>query len=426
MGKENLYKRGDTYYLRYRVNGKLIRQSLEVSTLKEAEKKRKDILSSARDVKIETDVVTKVARAKNLYNPKRFKIGCVVKTFESHPALAKPSEQTMKYYKNWISSFISWVGNNHPEKLYLSDIDMETSQEYSKYIYERGITNKTFNEHINTLARVFDLLKEEAGVIRNPFAKDIIARLAKNPVSRKEFSKEQIIGILNSFLEIKDVPFKSEYELLFLLGVYTGARLKDSCLLKWEDVIFSQNIIAITPYKTRRYGVKIHIPINNWLLSKLIEAKDIGEYVLPNIAELYLKSPYIVLRIIQKVFIYNGFSNPRDNLTKHRQHSPSLYSYHSLRYCFVSFCAEAGIPMALVQDIVGHLNPSMTKHYTRFSNEFKQKEIQKLQIYLPEAKENSLRQQTIELLKSASDPLVSQVYDLLNKTSSNQESRISS
>ena len=37
--------------------------------------------------------------------------------------------------------------------------------------------------------------------------------------------------------------------------------------------------------------------------------------------------------------------------------------FHSLRHTFVSISANAGIPLAFVQAIVGHSNPAMTAHY---------------------------------------------------------------
>jgi len=38
--------------------------------------------------------------------------------------------------------------------------------------------------------------------------------------------------------------------------------------------------------------------------------------------------------------------------------------FHSLRHTFVSLCRESNAPLAVVESIVGHSNPSMTRHYT--------------------------------------------------------------
>jgi hypothetical protein len=41
--------------------------------------------------------------------------------------------------------------------------------------------------------------------------------------------------------------------------------------------------------------------------------------------------------------------------------------FHSLRHTFVSLCRESNAPLAVVEAIVGHSNPAMTRHYTHVS-----------------------------------------------------------
>ena len=40
-----------------------------------------------------------------------------------------------------------------------------------------------------------------------------------------------------------------------------------------------------------------------------------------------------------------------------------------MRHSFVSLCANAGVPLAAVQAIVGHSNPAMTRHYSHIGIE---------------------------------------------------------
>jgi hypothetical protein len=41
--------------------------------------------------------------------------------------------------------------------------------------------------------------------------------------------------------------------------------------------------------------------------------------------------------------------------------------FHSLRHTFVSLCRESNAPLSVVEAIVGHSNPAMTRHYTHVS-----------------------------------------------------------
>ncbi|MCK4982997.1 MAG: tyrosine-type recombinase/integrase [Victivallaceae bacterium] len=47
----------------------------------------------------------------------------------------------------------------------------------------------------------------------------------------------------------------------------------------------------------------------------------------------------------------------------------NIYGFHSFRHSFVSFCAKAGVPLPVVQAIVGHGNPAITRHYIHIGEE---------------------------------------------------------
>lgn len=46
-----------------------------------------------------------------------------------------------------------------------------------------------------------------------------------------------------------------------------------------------------------------------------------------------------------------------------RKHMTPEATFHSLRHTFVSFAANAGVPLHIVQSIVGHESTAMTRHY---------------------------------------------------------------
>jgi hypothetical protein len=46
---------------------------------------------------------------------------------------------------------------------------------------------------------------------------------------------------------------------------------------------------------------------------------------------------------------------------------PAEVGFHSLRHSFVSLRREAGAPLSVVEAIVGHSNPAMTRVYTHTS-----------------------------------------------------------
>ncbi|MEA4861669.1 MAG: tyrosine-type recombinase/integrase [Victivallaceae bacterium] len=88
-----------------------------------------------------------------------------------------------------------------------------------------------------------------------------------------------------------------------------------------------------------------------------------------------------------------------------RKLAANKYSLHSFRHSFVSFCANSGVPLAIVSEIVGHGNPAMTRHYSHISNESKQDAI----ATLPQIESSSA--------VKASAPIITQITDKLNALS---------
>ena len=68
----------------------------------------------------------------------------------------------------------------------------------------------------------------------------------------------------------------------------------------------------------------------------------------------------------------------KGRLPGQRKLAANIYSLHSFRHTFVSFCANAGVPLAVVAEIVGHGNPAMTEHYSHISTESKRNAIMAL------------------------------------------------
>ena len=96
---KNLYKVEGTYYIRYRVNGKLIRYSLHTTCEEEAIKKRDEIYESVKGLKTRQDLIVQVAKAKKLYTSTSFFIEGVWEHFENYLERYETSALSMKIYK---------------------------------------------------------------------------------------------------------------------------------------------------------------------------------------------------------------------------------------------------------------------------------------------------------------------------------------
>ncbi len=388
----HIFKRGNTYSLQYNINGKRIVKSLNVTNLREAEKKRDEILTPLLSLNTKQDLAHVIAEAKKIYQPKKFHLSLVWSNFERHLNRIGSTDDTAIRLKYKWNNFLVWMQLKYSEISNLNEITKDIAKEYADVLLDTGISNKVYNETVNLLFRIIDHYKDEADIHYNPFDKANIPRRIKSPISRKEFTEEATLKLLESIPKI-GLPNCRELEVLFHIGSWSGLRLKDAILLKWDDIDLVNHNIFVTPCKTRNYGTKVKIPIHPSLLFYLNRAREwvMNDYVLPNLAEMYLRNSDTIGKHIRKILEYNGYVNKKE--TK-RLSAPCLYGFHSLRYTFVSACAKAGIPAMLVQEIVGHRNPAMTKHYTKFDDKYRQKAIGSVQL-LPQSSISTLKDKII-------------------------------
>lgn len=387
-----IFKRGEVYYLQYTINGKRKKVCLNASNQREAEKKRDELLNPILTLTSQKDIIHHIAEAKKIYQPKRFPISTLWDKFEKDLVRKGSTDDTVIRLKYKWNNFLVWIQEKHSEISNLNEITKDIAKEYADALLDTGISNKVYNETINLLFRIINQYKDEADIHYNPFDKANIPRRIKSPISRKEFTEEATLKLLESIPKI-GLPNCRELEVLFHIGSWSGLRLKDAILLKWEDIDMINRNIFVTPCKTRNYGTKVKIPIHPSLLFYLNRAKEwaINDYVLPKLAEMYLRNSDTIGKHIRKILEYNGYVNKKE--TK-RLLAPCLYGFHSLRYTFVSACAKAGIPAMLVQEIVGHRNPAMTKHYTKFDDKYRQKAIGSVQL-LPQSSISTLKDKII-------------------------------
>ena len=89
-----------------------------------------------------------------------------------------------------------------------------------------------------------------------------------------------------------------------------------------------------------------------------------------------------------------------------RTRAISVKDLHSCRHTFCYYAGLAGIPLSVVQSIVGHMSPEMTKHYSAHASmEDKRRGMERLSFFtqdnaLPAAVEEPERAELRSLLDS--------------------------
>jgi len=365
-GQGYIFKRGSKYYIEINIDGKRKKKSLHCKKLNVAKKKAKEYLRPI-DAESKEEIAVYIAQAKKISSPCTIKIADVWECFSKK--WKGTATGTLKNYENQWGRFEKWLKSNHPQVTELKEITESIASAYTdKLIEEDQLSTSTYNQHRGALILITNELAEKAGVEKNYWEKT--SRLKDPGITRKELSEEEIKTILNSFADAKlKLPHKDEMRVLFHIGAWTGLRLADAILLKWSSIDLKQEIINCMPIKTKRHNQTVNIPIHPKLKEQFgLAAKwKTDDYVLPHLAARYIKRPDTAKSNVMKVFTSNDF---KTNIQVEGRKKPtSIIGFHSLRHSFISFCAKKNVPMAVVQAIVGHSNPAITRHYIHVGKE---------------------------------------------------------
>ncbi|MBN2643271.1 MAG: tyrosine-type recombinase/integrase [Victivallales bacterium] len=370
-GAGSIRRRGDSFYHRIKIDGKEKITRLKATNLEDAEKEvgKYQIMAEAQS---DIEVAFFVGRQKNIIQAASgISVREAFSKFKQNSSRPECTDKTLGQHERCWQDFTGWLSVNHPQAINLKDIDEAIAVDYFNYV--ASIKNpRTFNQVRNTLKLMLRTL--ERG--NNPFA--TIRKKHEDTKVKKEFTLEQLENIFRIIpLEGLSLMYRAEMELLFYLGAYTGLRLKDCCLLRWECYSRASKIIRVVPEKTKKTKTITAIPVHPRLIEALAKAEawKVNEYILPETAKRYQYNSWGVTKDAKRIIDYAMWEQPE----KYRK-PPSVpgYGFHSLRHTFVSICANAGVPLSVVQEIVGHGSPAMTRHYTHVADDSLRKAIDTL------------------------------------------------
>lgn len=283
--------------------------------------------------------------------------------YEMSPNRRDIANTTLKSKRTVWMEFARWIEENHMEIGHLAEVTEESVAEYlAQFRCHHAAT--TYNNHVCILREVFRLLADKAGVTHDPWAG--VCLRADDSVSRRELTIDEVERLYAAATKVGP-----EWKLLFITGIYTGLRLGDCCRLKWDNVNLERQVIQVIPEKTKKHahGRPVTIPIHVSLFAALQAARHWnGERVMgddgfinPKVADLYINRNWLLDETIRRIFTAANIT--MSVRMEGRSRRSVLASFHSLRHTFVSLSANAGVPLPVVQSIVGHCSTAMTRHY---------------------------------------------------------------
>jgi integrase len=184
---------------------------------------------------------------------------------------------------------------------------------------------------------------------------------------RRAFTFSELGRILRAARE-------SEWEGIILAGLYTGQRLSDIAMLRWENVDLARAEIALTTRKTnRRIVIPIAVPLLEYLL-KIPASDDPKAFVFPRAAARLVRCQEThsggLSNQFHDILASAGLVKRRSHLKakdgsgRAAKRRSSEISFHSLRHTATSLLKNAGVPQSVVMDIIGHESRAISQVYT--------------------------------------------------------------
>ena len=341
---------------------------------------------------------------------RRLPLGEVWLEYLKSPNRNELAKATLDSKRTVWMGFAKWMEHSY---LPVSDLAGVTPDMIAEYLacLRAEVCASTYNSRVCILREIFHVLSRKAGIEEDPW--EGVRLRPDDSHSRRELTMDELKRLLKAAaavgseeLSAKSEELNNEWYMLILIGIYTGLRLGDCCQLDWSQINLSQQVIQLVPSKTRRHHQRmVTIPIHQALGDALLESAEcrvrsaersaecgaqsaenhaapnsaLGTQhtaltphaalrtlhfsgpVLPHIAEMYGRTRWQVSQKLSRIF-------KRANITTSvkiggRRNKTPEATFHSLRHTFVSFAANAGVPLHIVQSIVGHESTAMTRHY---------------------------------------------------------------
>lgn len=143
----------------------------------------------------------------------------------------------------------------------------------------------TANATRGRLSGFFEWAVRRNYILRNPV--EVVPVLAEFKPNRPIFTEPM-------FRELQQVSRGSYLYYLVTVAWYTGVRISDACLMKWEHIDFAKGRITFVPYKTRKRGVVVDLLLNEELTQLFTDLSTLrtpeSVYCHPEAALTYLRN----------------------------------------------------------------------------------------------------------------------------------------
>lgn len=369
-GAGTIYRKGRIWMARWVVDGKVFKRSTGKTGHNEALARLNEFTAPFRawgEVHRLESIAARLEGAKadarrieDSTRP-RFLVADLPDAYAASARRGDCSGSTLERYQSQLRQLAAFLSSAFPQVRELRDVRSVHAEAFLRTL--RSASPNTYNKRLVLFRSVWKILGPDAGCAENPWAG--MSKRKLETVSKRPLSSDEIDRVL--------AAASGEIKTLILVGLYTGLRLGDALRLDWADVDLNDGFIRLRPRKTARSsGRVVDIPLVPALRVALAAMSPAASGpVMPGLADRYGYNPSGVAVSLRRVFESAGIQTRGDGNAR----AQSIVGFHSLRHTFVTTCALHGVPLTVVQAIVGHSTPKMTEYYAHSDRETARREI---------------------------------------------------
>lgn len=272
---------------------------------------------------------------------------------------------TLVTYKKSIAKFLAYLGAAADSEI--SGIRKATITGFRNELLQM-VSPRTVNFDLKLVQALFRAARAGGYLLEDPAEFVDSVRRETGRAKRRGFTLDE----LKSVLAIADDEWRS----MIKFGLYTGQRLSDIAALTWSNIDLERNIIRLTTRKTAKsLTIPIAEPLRKHIISALASDNP-SDALHPRAFRTVssrtrnasrLSNEFVDL--LASVGIRQQVSHKRSGMGFGGRRASSELSFHSLRHTAVTLLKDAGIPQAVVQELIGHDSQQMSALYTHVGHE---------------------------------------------------------
>lgn len=264
----------------------------------------------------------------------------------------KYSDKTILSYSDDLIEYNEFLGNNF---INILNIDLNTTKEYLKYLYERKINKNSISRKLSSIRSFYNyLLKEQ--IITNNYFNNIPN--PKKELYLPKYLKDEELDKIFSVCNMNN-PINERDTLIIELLYATGIRVSELVNIKIKDINRGEKSI-----KVLGKGDKERIVLYNNHTEKALDTylndgyhsfnKQNNGYLILNknggkLSERYVR--VIINNLVRKAGL------------------DIKISPHTIRHTFATDMLEEGADLMTVKELLGHESLNTTSIYTHVTNE---------------------------------------------------------